>query len=275
MSNVRHARSNEYLIHLSPRLLGQQLRIVGIIRAAHNGLRDLVHVDHQSLAVLRTWVGTHQLGIGEPLLHPRNATQQSARIAVAFRHHPLQQHNVTLQVLSHRGFAELNGTPSSRALSCRIRQLKSLLQLEVRKTLDLNHAAIEHILLALLLDCQQSPLDSEVRNSMHKITQCDARLHFARKLHQDGLRHVQRHDASGRGKRHQTRSSWERNPKREPGVRISPGAHRIRNQHSVQPRVNNPVTRTERNAPSVVEKLGQSLVGLHVNWLRIGSGVAE
>ena len=81
-----------------------------------------------------------------------------------------------------------------------IRQFEGLLDLELGQSLDLQDFSRECIYLALLLDRQQALLDRVERDGIDQIAQRDARLHLALEAHQDGLGHVERHDAGGGGK---------------------------------------------------------------------------
>jgi hypothetical protein len=58
-------------------------------------------------------------------------------------------------------------------------------------------------------------------------------------------------------------------------VRIRPGPHGIRNQHTVKPGVDNAITRLQRHAVPAADKLGQRFMQLHINRLGIGRGMAE
>src|SRR5437870_2228019 len=67
------------------------------------------------------------------------------------------------------------------------------------QALDLQDAAAEDVLLALLGNRQQSGLDGVQRYRVDEIAQGDPRLHRALEAHQHAFRHVQRHHAGGRG----------------------------------------------------------------------------
>ena len=58
-------------------------------------------------------------------------------------------------------------------------------------------------------------------------------------------------------------------------MRVAAGADGVRQQHAVQPAVNNAVARTQRYTATVHDEVRQGVVGFHVNRLRVGGGVTE
>ncbi len=110
---------------------------------------------------------------------------------------------------------------------------------------------------------------------MHQIAQGNARLHGAFEAHQHRLRHIQRHHAGRGGKRHQTRACREGDPYREAGVGVTAGADGIRQQHTVQPGVDDAIPRTQRDAATVHDEVWQRMVRSDVHRLRIGRSMAE
>ncbi|MND89431.1 hypothetical protein D3C80_814890 [compost metagenome] len=110
---------------------------------------------------------------------------------------------------------------------------------------------------------------------MNQITQGDARLQLALEAHQHGFRHVQRHHTGGGGEGHQTGARREGDPDGEAGVGVTTGTHGIRQQHAVQPGVDDTVTRAQAHTAAVHDEVRQGVVGLHVDGLGIGRGVAE
>src|SRR5690606_19234615 len=93
--------------------------------------------------------------------------------------------------------------------------------------------------------------------------------------HQYRFRHIQRHN-TGRGREgHQTRTGRERDTQRETGVRVTTGTHGIRQQHAVQPGVDDSVARTQRHTTTGTDEVGQGVLHFDVNRLRIRSGVTE
>src|SRR5690606_28053300 len=146
---------------------------------------------------------------------------------------------------------------------------------QTAQTFDLENTAGEDVLLAFLLDGQQTFLDRVIGDGMDQVTQGDTRLHFALEAHQHRFRHIQRHDASGSSEGDQTGTGREGDAHREAGVRVATGADGVGQQHAVQPAVDDAVTRTQRNTTTVVDEVGQGVVGVDVDRLRIGRGVAE
>ena len=235
MADVRHARADEDLVDADVADLRERLGVVRVVGAAEDRLLQLVQVDVDDRGILCLLVGLQQAGARQPLLHLADAPRQGTGITVALGDHPLQQRDVGPQVLPHRPLSQLDGAPCRRALCRSIRQLERLLALQVRQSLDLQDAAVEDVLLALLLHGEQSLLDGVVGNGVHQVPQRDPRLHLPREAHQHGLGHVQRHHSGGRGKGHQPGARGEGDAQREAGVGIPPGAHLAPGNLPIQP----------------------------------------
>ena len=156
-----------------------------------------------------------------------------------------------------------------------VAQLESLLHLQVRQTFDFQDAARENVLLALFGHRQQTGLDGVQRDSVHEVTQGNARLHFALKPHQHALRHVQRHHARSSTKSDQARTGGETDADGEPGVAVATGADGVGQQHAVQPAVDDAVAGAQRDTTTGAHEVGQLVVHLHVHGLGVSSGVAE
>src|SRR5690606_11515724 len=73
----------------------------------------------------------------------------------------------------------------------------------------------------------------------------------------------------------QTGTGREGDADREAGVGVTAGTDGVRQQHAVQPAVDDAVARTQGHAATVHDEVGQGVVGLDVDGLRIGGGVAE
>src|SRR5690606_21392784 len=146
---------------------------------------------------------------------------------------------------------------------------------QVFQTLDFQDTTREFVDLAFLLNGQNALLDTVQRNGVNQIAQCDTRLHFAFETHQYRFRHIQRHNAGRGGEGHQTRTGREGNAQRETGVRVTTGTHGIRQQHAVQPGVDDTVARAQRHTATGADKVGQGVLHFDVNRLRIRSGVTE
>src|SRR5690606_32377647 len=106
-----------------------------------------------------------------------------------------------------------------------------------------------------------------------QVTQGDSLEHVALEAHQYRLRHVQRHDAGGRGEGNQAGAGREGNAHRETGVGVITGTDGVGQQHAVKPAVDDAVTRTQRDTTTVVDEVGQGVVGVDVDRLRIGRSV--
>src|SRR5690606_2976824 len=275
VTDVGHARTDEHFVDLVAGHGGQQAGIVRVVRGAQHRLVELVQVDFDDFGVLGVLVGFHQYRVGQPGFHRLGTTLQGTGIAVAFADHPAQQGDVGLQVLSDGSFRQLDGATGSRTLGGGVGQFESLLDGQVVQTFDFENAAGEDVLLAFLLDGQQALLDGVVGDGMDQVTQGDTRLHLALEAHQNRFRHVQRHDAGGCGEGYQAGTGRERNADWEAGVRVAAGADGIRQQHAVQPAVDDAVARTQGHAATGADEIRQGVVGGDVDRLRIGGGVAE
>src|SRR5690606_22035280 len=184
-----------------------------------------------------------------------DAALDGARIAVTVGDHPLEHGDVRLQVFGHAVFGQGDGTACSGTLGGGVRQFERLLDGEIFQAFDFEDAAVEDVLLAGLLDGQQAFFDRLQRNRMHQVTQGDARLALALEAHQYGFRHVQRHNASRGSKGNETRAGREGNAQRETRVRVAAGADGVRQQHAVQPGVDDAVARTQRNTATVHDEV--------------------
>merc|ERR1719230_244717 len=108
---------------------------------------------------------------------------------------------------------------------------------------------------------------------MDQVAESNARLHRARESDKHALRHVQWHNTSGRSESHKSRSSWEGNANWEPRVGVSTGADSVWQQHAVQPRVDDAITRPQRHSSAVTDEVWKSVVGDHVNRLWVSRSV--
>mmetsp|Transcript_70428 Transcript_70428/g.147448 ORF Transcript_70428/g.147448 Transcript_70428/m.147448 type:complete len:579 (+) Transcript_70428:1314-3050(+) len=110
---------------------------------------------------------------------------------------------------------------------------------------------------------------------MDQVTESDARLHLALESDQDRLRHVQGHDSRCCCESNCARACREGDSQWEPGVRIATGADGVRQQHAVQPGVDDAITRSESDATTVHDEGGEGVVGHDIDRLRVGCSVAE
>ncbi|MNE69349.1 hypothetical protein D3C80_1650680 [compost metagenome] len=138
--------------------------------------------------------------IRQPFLHALDTTLQRTAVAVTLGDHPLQQYDVGVQVLFDRCLVQFDGATGSGTLGGGVGQFERLLNLQLRQTFDFQNTAGEDVLLALLLNRQQTLLDGVVRNGMYQVAQRDTWLHFTFEAHQHRLRHIQRHHAGGGSK---------------------------------------------------------------------------
>ena len=110
---------------------------------------------------------------------------------------------------------------------------------------------------------------------MYQVAQSDSGLTLTGEFDQYRFGHIQRHDAGGCGKRDQARASREGNANGESCVGITTGAHRVRQQHTVQPAVDNTVTRAQGYAAAIHNKVGQAVLHFHIHRFGVGRCVAE
>ena len=275
VADVGHTGADEHFVDLIALYVREQTRIVRIVRRTQDWLFDIRQIDLNHRRVLCVSIGFQQLRIRQPFFHALNTTLQRTTVAVAFRNHPLQQHDVGGQILNNRLFVQLDGTARRRTLGRGIGQLERLFHFQIRQTFNFQNAAREDVFLAFLLNGQQTLFDGIQRDRVHQIAQGNARLHFAFEAHQHGFRHVQRHHAGRCGKRHQTGTRREGDPDWETGMGVTAGTDGIRQQHAVQPGVDNAVARTQGDTATVHNEIRQRVVRGYVNRLRIRRGVAE
>ena len=167
--NVGHARPDENLVNLLAGDGGEKASIIGVVGGTEDRFLDLIQVDFNHLVVLGSLVSLHQDGISDPLLHGCDAALQGLDSAVTLLDHPLEHHDVALEVLDDGLGAQLDGAASRRTLSRGIRELECLLDLEVGKALNLEDAAREDILFALLLHGEETTLDRGVGDGVHEV----------------------------------------------------------------------------------------------------------
>ena len=275
MADVGHARADEHLINVLSGNIRQSGTGIGIVGEGKDGLLDVGKVNVNDSGIVGTGIGLKKDGVGEPLLHAGNTTLEGAGITISLGNHPLEHDDIGLQILLNGILIELDGTSSSTALGTGVGKLKGLLALELGKALDLQNAAREDVLLTLLGHSQQSHLLGSVRNGLDKITEGHTGLHLTRKANKDRLGHVQGHNAGSSSKRHKARSSGERNANGEPSVRITTGTDSVGNEHAVQPGVDDAITRPKTDTATGADKVGQGVVGHHIDRLGIGGRVAE
>ena len=137
VADVGHARTDEHFIDFAVGHVRQQACIVRIVRRAQDRLFDLVQIDVDHRRVFRIRIAFQQLRIRQPFFHALNTALQRTAIAVAFGDHPLQQHDVGVQVLFDRRLVQLDGTTGGGTFGGGIGQLKRLLDLQIRQAFDL------------------------------------------------------------------------------------------------------------------------------------------
>ena len=275
VADVGHARTDKHFVDFLASNAGQQTGVIRVVWRAEHRLLDVSQIDFDDVRVFGVSIGFHQLRVGYPGFHRLSATLKGTCVAVTFTDHPAQQGDVGVQVFGDRFFGQLDGATGCRTFCRSVGQFEGLLDAQVVQTFDFQDATREFVDLAFFLYRQQTLLDCDVRNGVNQVTQGDARLHFALEANQNRFRHVQWHYASGCGERHQARTGRERNAHRETGVGVTTGTNGVRQQHAVQPAVDDAVARTQGNTATGHDEVRQGVVGGHVDRLWIGRGVAE
>ena len=92
---------------------------------------------------------------------------------------------------------------------------------------------------------------------------------------QHRLGHVERHDAEGGGEGDQAGAGREGDAEREAGVRVAAGAHLVGEQHPVEPAVDDSVAGPQHDRAPVLHERRERPLGLDVDRLGVGGGVAE
>mmetsp|Transcript_33767 Transcript_33767/g.110422 ORF Transcript_33767/g.110422 Transcript_33767/m.110422 type:complete len:336 (-) Transcript_33767:807-1814(-) len=110
---------------------------------------------------------------------------------------------------------------------------------------------------------------------MHQVAQGNARLHLTLEANKHGLRHVQRHHASCGREGDGAGARGEGDADREPRVGVAASADGVRDQHPVQPRVDDAITRAKGHAATLADEIRERVVRDHVHGLGVGGGVAE
>mmetsp|Transcript_9394 Transcript_9394/g.17930 ORF Transcript_9394/g.17930 Transcript_9394/m.17930 type:complete len:528 (+) Transcript_9394:888-2471(+) len=180
-----------------------------------------------------------------------------------------------MQVFNDGFFIQLDGATSGGSFGRSIRQFKGLFTFQVGKTFDFQNTSRKDILLALLFRSKESHLNGRVGDGLDQITEGDTGLHFSVELNEDRFGHVQRHDTRGGRKGHETRTSGKGNTNGETSVRITTGTDGIRQEHAVEPRMNDTITRTQTDTAAGANKVGQRMVRHHVNRLGVGGRVTK
>mmetsp|Transcript_17904 Transcript_17904/g.50905 ORF Transcript_17904/g.50905 Transcript_17904/m.50905 type:complete len:485 (+) Transcript_17904:611-2065(+) len=275
MANVSHARANKDFIYLFSGNICKCLGVVRVIGAAQDWFLDGGQIDVEDGVVLCLLVGFHEHRVLKPSFHGRNAPLDGACIAVALRDHPLEHCDVGGQVLNNWLLLQFDAAPGGRALCGGIRELKGLLTLEGVEALNLQNPSGKDVHLVLLGHGEVALLDGLQRDGVHQVTERDPRLHLAAEADEHGLRHVQGHDARGGGEGHRAGAGGEGDADGEARVGVAAGAHRVRQQHAVEPGVDDAVAGAEGHAAAVADEVRQGVVGDHVHGLGVGGGVAE
>ena len=275
MADIGHAGADEDLVDPGPGHLGQGLDIVRVVRAGQQRFLDLIQIDLEDPRVFGIRIGFHQYGIGQPGLHLRGPAFERAGVVIALVYHPAQQGHVGLQVFDNGFFAEADRAAAGRALGAGIGELKGLFAFEIGQPLDLKDAARKYILLALLGHGQIARLERGIGDRVDQIPQGDAGLQLALEAHQHRFRHIQRHDPGGGRERDQPGTRREGDAERETGMRIRARADRVRQQHAVQPGMNNAIARAQGDAAAGLDKVRQGVVGVDIHGLRIGRRMTE
>ena len=118
-------------------------------------------------------------------------------------------------------------------------------------------------------------LDGIVGNRVNEVPESNTRLHFSFEPDQNRFRHVQRHDPRRGSKGNEAGARGKRDPYGEAGVGIAAGAYGVRQQHTIEPAVDDAVAGSQRDAPAGHDEIGQRVLSINVDRLGVGRSVAE
>ena len=215
MADVVHAAADEHFVDLGAGDIRQRLDVVGVVRAGHDGLVDVGQVDLDHGGVVGVGVRLQQLGIGQPGFHGFDAAAQRAFVFIAVGDHPLQHHDVAVDVPDDRLFVQAHRAAGGRAFGRGVGQLGRLARPSGRAGLDFQDAAREDVLLPCLATVSRPCLMAYSGIALTRSRSVTPGCILPFEAHQHRFRHVQRHHAGRRGEGHQARAGGERNADRE------------------------------------------------------------
>src|SRR5690606_13583623 len=103
----------------------------------------------------------------------------------------------------------------------------------------------KNVFLALFRYCEVPCLHCRGRDRVHHVAQSDARMHLSLKTYEYAFGHVEGNHTERTRKRHQARPSGEGNPERKASMAVSTCADFIREQHTIEPTVDDAISRPE------------------------------
>src|SRR5690606_2467952 len=115
VADVGHAAADEDFVDLGTGHVAERVDVVGIVGAGHDGLVHIGQVDLYDRSVFGVSVGLEQLGIGQPGFHGLDTAGQGALVFVAVGDHPLEHHDVAVDVLDDGFFIEPHRAAGGRA----------------------------------------------------------------------------------------------------------------------------------------------------------------
>ena len=164
--------------------------------------------------------------------------------------------DVGAEIGAHRILGQGDGAAGRGPFCGRVGELERLLHREVLEPLDLDDPPGEHVAPSVAAHREVSLSAGRVRDGLDQVPERDAGLWCAAEADQHRFGHVQRHRPERRGEGHQPRTGRERDAQREPGMGVAPGADLVREEHPVQPAVDDAVAGPEGNASTVDHEPG-------------------
>ena len=186
-----------------------------------------------------------------------------------------QHHHVGAEVGRHRVLGQGDGAAGRRPFGGGVGELERLLHGQVLEPFDLDDPPAEHVLAAWRAHGELALPACGVGDGLDQVPQRDAGLDGAAEADEHRFGHVQGHGPGGRGEGHQPRAGGEGDAQREAGVGVASGADLVREEHPVQPAVDDAVPGPEGDAAPVGHEPGERPLGLDVDGLRVGRRVAE
>ena len=275
MTDVGHAGTDKDLIDLGACHFRQGLDVVRVIRARHDGLLDIGEVNFNDGCILGVSVTLEQLRILQPSLHGLDTAVDGTHVRITRGNHPFQHRDVACDVLDDGLFVQMHGAATSAAFGRSITELKCLLYLQIGQTFNLKNASRKNVLLALFGNGQQASLDGIQRYRIDQIPQRDTGLHVPLEPHQHTLGHVEWHHAGSGTKRDQTGTGRETDANGKTGMAVTARSYSIRQQHAIQPAVDDAVTWAQGNTAACTHEFRQFVMHLDIHRLRVGGRMTK
>ena len=106
VTDVGHARTDEYFVDFGAGTFGHETYVVRVVRTGDNRLFDVVHIDFNHGGVFGIFIRFKQLRVRQPFFHGFDAAFQSTRVLIAVGNHVFHQHDVGFHVLDNHQIAQ-------------------------------------------------------------------------------------------------------------------------------------------------------------------------